>query len=235
MTDEPEIRLGPTSKWPDADIHYLILETDEFIVFLDSDLDIDWITLPSYDAEGPKSPAEHNDVLNRAASLECVPNQHQNRSIRLNFKRMVGEAVARSLDHDYDSAKKMLEQARLYMRVWGESAYFLVLAGVAGALGAVLSMIFRMGDTFPTSEAPMPLHILEAASRVFAGCFSGLLIAGSIKVGLVLPVFRNAGQTHLAMLIAGMVGGASERWAPSLIAKIESGSAGDQLKKRKVQ
>jgi len=186
---------------------------------------------------------------------------------------MIGEGVARSLDHDYSSAKQMLEQARSYIadrnietarywqmvtacvlglivglagmalwtlrayltRAWGESVYFLVMSGAAGSLGAVMSMIFRMGHSFPTSESPKALHILEAISRVFAGCLSGLLIAGSIKIGLILPAFREAGQMHLAMLIAGMASGASERWAPSLIARLEGSSEKGQAEKGKTR
>ncbi len=182
---------------------------------------------------------------------------------------MVGEGVARSLDHDYETANTILDNARSYIAdrnveasrywqlvtacvlgllgalsglelwalrgwltlVWGELVYFLVLAGVAGSLGAVLSMIFRMGHSFPTSEAPRKLHVLEATSRVFAGCLSGLLVAGSIRSGLILSVLKDSGQTNLAMLLAAMASGASERWAPSLIAKIEGSSDKGQLKK----
>jgi hypothetical protein len=262
-----------TREWSELDVHHLILNTDRFIVFLDSDLDIDWKTKEKYDEVGPKDPDEHNGILNRAASLECTPNDHHKRNVRLNFKRMIGEAIARSLDHDYDSAKKMLEQARIYItnrnvetaRYWqlstacllglvvaisglelwasrshmidisGESAYFLVMAGVAGSLGAVLSMIFRMGRSFPTSEAPKVLHILEAASRVFAGCLSGLLIAACVNAGLIVPVLRGQGNMHLIMLIAAMASGASERWAPSLVGKFEGSSTVGQLKKARPQ
>jgi hypothetical protein len=260
-------------EWSDLDVHHLILNTDEFIVFLDGDLDIDWKTKAKYDEHGPKDPDEYNGILNRAASLECTPNDHHKRNVRLNFKRMIGEAIARALDNDYDSAKKMLDQARLYItnrnvetarywqlstacllglavslsglglwaarshltEAWGESAYFLIMASFAGSLGAVLSMIFRMGRSFPTSEAPKILHILEAASRVFAGCLSGLLVAAAVNAGLIVPVLRGQGHMHLTMLIGGMASGASERWAPSLVGKFDGSSTPAQPKKAKAQ
>ena len=272
MKQEPETprdTAGIAPKWPETEVHYLILKTDDFIVFLDSDLDVDWQTSERYDEVGPKDPGEHNAILNRVAALECIPNDHHKSSIRQNFKRMVGEGVARSLDHDYDGAKKILDQAQAYIadrnvemarywqlstacalgviigllgmglwafrtfltRGWSELGYFVVMAGVAGSLGAVLSMVFRMGRSFPTSEAPKTLHILEAASRVFAGCLSGALIAASVEVGLILPVFKETGQTHVAMLIAGMASGASERWAPSLIGRLETSSDERRSKK----
>jgi hypothetical protein len=272
MKQEPETSrdlAAASPKWPETEVHYLILKTDEFIVFLDSDLDVDWQTSAKYDEAGPQDPGEHNAILNRVAALECIPNDHHKTSIRQNFKRMLGEGVARSLDHDYDGAKKILDQAQAYIadrnvetarywqlstacalgvavgllgiglwafrafltHAWSELPYFIVMAGVAGSLGAVLSMIFRMGHSFPTSEAPKTLHILEAASRVFAGCLSGALIAAAVAVGLILPVFKETGQAHIAMLIAGMASGASERWAPSLIGRLESSSDERRSKK----
>src|ERR1700685_2400110 len=102
-------------KWPGIQVQHLILEADEFIVWIDPDLDVDWQTTQKYDEGGPENPAEHNEVLNLAAALECVPNDHHQASIRLNFKRMIGEGVARSLYHDYDSAKDILEKARQYI------------------------------------------------------------------------------------------------------------------------
>jgi hypothetical protein len=250
------------STWQNLDVHHLILETEDFIVFIDSKLDVDWQTSEKYDGIGQKDTRRHNEMLNRAADLECIPNDHLKKNVRLNFKRMLGEGVARSLDHDYDNADIMLEKAYAYItdrnvesarcwqlctvcilgpilallglglwayrnlliQAWGDAPYFLVLAAIVGPLGAVLSMIFRMGRNFPTSEAPRMLHILEASSRVLAGCFSGFLIAGSVKLGLILPVFRDVGQTHLAMILAAMASGASERWAPSLIAQLEGSS-----------
>lgn len=48
---------------------------------------------------------------------------------------------------------------------WGDAAFFLLLAGAAGCIGAVFSMIFRMDNSFPTSEA-------QDAPR-FGGGFKG--------------------------------------------------------------
>jgi hypothetical protein len=238
----------------------LVLETDGFVVFLDDKLDLDWQTTDDYDLKGPKDAVKNNKILNRAAALEATPNEHHPYGIRLNFKRMVGEGVARSLDHDYESAETVLKQAYAYIndrnieharywqlstgcvlglimtatalvtwsirstliRSWGETGFYLVLAAFAGALGAVLSMIFRMGKTYPTSEAPKDLHRLEASSRIFAGCLSGILVAAAVRIGLVLPVADQQGHLHATMLLAAMVSGASERLAPSLIGKLET-------------
>jgi len=186
---------------------------------------------------------------------------------------MIGEGVARSLDHDYESAERILEKARLYLternietarfwqlstgcilgliaaiveliiwtmryiliQDWGRSTYFLFFSALAGSFGAVLSMIFRMGSSFPTSEAPKRLHVLEAISRVFAGCLSGLLVASAVEIGLVLHVSVESGHLHLTMLASSIASGASERWAPSLIAKMEGNPKHNVTKRGKTE
>ena len=97
MTEEPESNPSAYDvhkRWPGNDIYHLILDADDFVVFLDSDLDIDWQTSDQYDEAGPTDSNKHNAILNRAAALECIPNDHHERNVRLNFKRMVGEGVA---------------------------------------------------------------------------------------------------------------------------------------------
>lgn len=250
------------SQWPGRDVDFLILSGENFIVFLDSELDVDWASAAQYDATfTDEQTRELREVLNLAAAVECIPNSHLRKDVRLNFKRMIGEGVARALDRYFEGAKKILEEARLYIearnvesarywqlctacssgvligvsglilwsfrnfffRSWTEPTYFLVLAGGCGSIGAVLSMIFRMGRSFPTSDAPRTLHIAEAISKVMAGCISGLLAAGCVQIGLIIPADKT-GHMFGTMLVLALTSGASERLAPSIISKLESDS-----------
>lgn len=259
----PKIPQDTKERWPNADINYLILDDGDFIVFIDSDIDVDWETSDAYDEKGLGDPKRHNDILNRVATIECIPNNHQKVSIRMNFKRMIGEGLARSLDHDYDNAGKILDNAERYIternietariwqltystatglacaligfvplwsfrsffsQNWGETALFSCLAACAGAVGANLSFIFRIGKTQITSEAVKELHILESVCRILGGAICGLIVSFLIQLGILIPIFENTNNTHLAMVTAGFIAGASERWVPSLIAKIESSS-----------
>ena len=102
-----EIKQDYEERWPYLDVQYLVLSTNEFIVFIDSDLDVDWKTSDEYDQKGHENIEKHNLILNRVATLECIPNEHQNKKVRLNFKRMIAEGVARSLKHDYENAEKI--------------------------------------------------------------------------------------------------------------------------------
>jgi hypothetical protein len=178
--------------------------------------------------------------------------------IRRNFKRMVGEGVARSLKHDYFGANQILDEAKQYIgqrnrelaRFWqvssaaslalllafigiiiwvfreplttvlGRTALFLILSGLAGALGAFLSMVFRMGTAMPTSEAPCRLHILEAFSRILAGAISGVLISSFVKIGLLFPLAAETLDLELTMVVFGLAAGISEKWVPSIVEKL---------------
>ena len=256
-----EIKQDYEERWPHLDIHYLVLFTNDFIVFIDSDLDIDWKTSDEYDQKGPEKPEKHNLILNRAATLECIPNEHQKKTVRLNFKRMLAEGVARSLKHDYENAEKILIEAESYIRnrnveiarywqlsssclvgvisaifafsfwgyrqdliaAFGVKPFYIVLSSFAGSIGATMSIIFRIGNTSITSEAGHKLHLLEAISRNLGGAISGLIISILVCLGVVVPIFENSGMSNLAMVGGGLLAGASERWAPSLIAQFEKG------------
>ncbi len=245
----------------DLDIHYLILRTNDFTVYLDSELDIDWKTTDEYDARREGDLASHNKIINRVASLECIPNDHLRTNIRRNYKRMLGEGLARSLKHDYENAMNILDDAEQYIKarniesarywqlstscffgilcglvaclIWvfrtqiisisGEVALYVFLSSLAGGVGALISIIFRIGNTQITTDAERKLHILEAISRIIGGIISGLIISFFIKLGLFVPVFQKTNGTYLAMVAAGLIAGASERWVPSLIAQFENG------------
>ena len=96
-------------QWPNLPVKFLILSTQDFIVFIDHDIDIDWATVDDF---VPNDVKAHNSILNRAALMESRPCDGLSESIRLNFKRMVGEAVARSMEHDYKNAEQMLSDKK---------------------------------------------------------------------------------------------------------------------------
>lgn len=258
---KPEIAVMSRPKWPDVRILHLIHETEDYIVALDPELDLDWETSAAWDAKGPDDRTRHNEILNRAASLECIPNEHQKHSVRLNFKRMIGEGIARSLKHDYDNAQGILDDALTYITdrnvetarswqivtalaatavlgiaalvawtlraelrsLWGNTAFLVVVAALPGGLGAVLSMLFRIGSSFPSSEAPRRLHVLEAVSRVLAGCLSGVAVAAAIKAGIVLSALKDTLGTP-ALVISCLAAGVSERRVPSLLVHLHNSS-----------
>jgi hypothetical protein len=137
-------------KWPGLNVRHLIMYTDDFIVFLDPELDVDWETSDEFDVESEKDRPAINAALNRAASLECIPNHHQDACVRLNFKRIVGEGLARAFTYDFENSNKIFDNAELYIRNRNvEIARYWqlmtsVIAGLSLILVATLFWTFRL-------------------------------------------------------------------------------------------
>src|SRR6266496_2287924 len=124
----------------------LILQTDEFVVYLDENLTTQWwmtIELPS--AAGP--------VLNRVAELESIPIDSLPLSIRESFRSLIAEGVARVLDeNDSSSAQAMHDTAERFIRArlseqarsWYLQSALLALVIIAGMMGTI-EILYRAG------------------------------------------------------------------------------------------
>lgn len=108
------------------------------------------------------------------------------------------------------------------INIFGETLYYSMLASFTGALGALLSVILRMGKSNLDFNASKKLHYLEGSSRVVAGMISALIVALCIQTGILLPIFAKIESTHLAMILGGLIAGSSERFAPSIINKLDN-------------
>jgi len=242
-------------RWKIDNIKYLIIESpDEYIVFIDNSFDVDWKTTDEYDKNGKYQDPKFHAILSKEANVESIPNDHLQDSIRLNFKRLLGEAIARSLEGHYKNAEELVENARKYIlsrnfeagRYWhmisstglgltlmflglalwlfryslipllGLTGFFVLLSSCGGGIGALLSIISRIGKVDIDSAAGKDINYLEGALRIISGAISGTLIALLIDIGLVLPAFTN-NNLHIAMFTFSIVAGSSERWAPSII------------------
>lgn len=113
-------------------------------------------------------------------------------------------------------------------RVWiaglvGRIPFLLSLCFWAGCVGALLFVVLRFG-TQPKvdSTAERHLHYLEAIARIVGGGIAGVLVGGMVRLGLILPVFGQAGMETLAMCAAAMIAGASERLAAGIVTKVEN-------------
>jgi hypothetical protein len=265
-----ETRGDYQEKWSHVERQYLIRATKHYVVCIDNDGKLDWETDPEYDDQGPRDPALHNSILNDAALLEETPSEGLPQDRILQFKRLIGEAIVFSLEHDYNNAQKMLDAASKYVRdrseevsrfwyleasitttllfilmgcvIWftrseaaillGRQAMWVILASVAGAMGALLSVITRSGKLQLNCSAGRKLHYLEAASRIFAGVLSGFLVSLAVKHEIILGAFTRGGGMEGVMLVAGFVAGVGERLATSIVSKLESPQEGDLAGKK---
>lgn len=103
----------------------------------------------------------------------------------------------------------------------GVSVFYTTLASLIGGLGALLSVILRMGKSNLDYNASKRLHYLEGSSRVVAGMISALIISLCIKTQILLPIFTKIESANIAMILGGLVAGASERFAPAIISKLD--------------
>ncbi|MEW6436611.1 MAG: hypothetical protein AB1508_05505 [Pseudomonadota bacterium] len=95
--------------WGELAVKRLILEADNFIVFIDKNGDIDWRT-NKYDWSKTDL-GKFNAVINRAAALETIKRDGIDALFISNHKRLVAEAIARALDGDLTAAQAMLDLA----------------------------------------------------------------------------------------------------------------------------
>lgn len=107
----------------------------------------------------------------------------------------------------------------------GATPHLLFLAFCSGAIGALFFVILRLGSDHVDPSAERRLHFAEGLARIVAGGIAGLMVGAMVKLGVVLPVFSQPGATTLAVCTAAMLGGASERLVPGILAKMESQEA----------
>ena len=242
------------AKWGVMDVKYLVVETDGYIVFVDSSNTLDWQTSEEYERDNSQSQSGRQKTLSQIGILECKPNTHFPEKFSLNFKRLLGEALACALEGEFDTASGILTNAEIYLKnrseeisrdwylteagktvavilvmgvaIWifrdaaksviGGFAFQLVLTAVAGAMGALLSIIMRMGGEKLDCHVGKNIHELESRYRIVAGMLSAIFgyLAGKSDLG-----FYFADKGGAAFLFIGFLSGLTERLAPSISAK----------------
>lgn len=105
---------------------------------------------------------------------------------------------------------------------FGPTLYWAFLAALAGAIGALFSVILRIGRLSVDCASGKSLHCLEGFSRILAGTISGTFVAVSFYSGIFFPAVVQAERAHYAVILLAMISGIAERSAVSLIAKFQS-------------
>lgn len=97
-----------------------------------------------------------------------------------------------------------------------------------GSLGALISIASRAESIHLEPVAGPQIHRFEGMVRVLAGMAGAFFVALAIKSDLLFGEFKSLSHPFLALLIACIVAGSSERLVPGLIKKmgksIENGS-----------
>lgn len=240
-------------------IEEVVLCTEDFIVYIDTELAVQWRTADQHEA-----PEYCGEVLNVVAMLEAQSGFISDPATLRVIRRRIGEGLARcfsgnpkknslaalsDVELDLKARNKeiswkwyFLSAMRLtsglvlcFAILWlmrdyvkahtGKVAFEVTLGVLCGGLGALLSVISRSNRIIMDANAGKPLHELEGLSRIGAGLIGALLVALSIKAGLILGGTHFSGSSFALLLACCMVAGASERLVPSLVVSFERISA----------
>jgi hypothetical protein len=102
--------------WGFVRVRYLVLATEGYIVFIDDDLEVDWKSTTAWDEKHVEGRGNFNAILNRAASIESADWDGSDDKKTIKFKRQIGEAIARGLDGNFQSAMEMLDRTEEYRK-----------------------------------------------------------------------------------------------------------------------
>jgi len=94
-------------------IHTLILRTNDFIVYLDDELFVEW----SNNDFSRESVIEFDKIVNRMSNLEINSMHLLSKKQLLPFRRLLGESIARILNSkNTDAANKILDDAEEFLK-----------------------------------------------------------------------------------------------------------------------
>jgi len=177
-------------QWGELDIEFLIIDTEMYIVFIDKDGYLDWLTSKEYDSNGHKDNVKHNAIMSDIAFLESKQVDDFSKRIKTKYKRLLGEAIARSLGHDYDRAEHIIRFSEEYIKDRGREIsriWYLTAAG------HITTMIFCLGIVFWIFRA----YIIPITGSI--AFFSGIsMISGSM--GAMLSISFRMGKENVDFL-----------------------------------
>ncbi|MDD6071903.1 MAG: hypothetical protein PUC12_14000 [Clostridiales bacterium] len=90
-----------------------------------------------------------------------------------------------------------------------------------GLIGGMASLLQHAGRIQYTCGAGKKLIWYEVLSRLFISMISAVIVLKAYDVGLVFASFKETAQSESVQVLLCIVAGFSERFAPSLVEKIE--------------
>lgn len=163
----------------------LVFEDDRkgFLVVIDKALKVYWETTHEFDGAGHANEQEHNRVLSEATAIEVMPHDFLSRENTINFKRLIGEAITRSLQGDYSNAKAMLAQASLFLckRQSEASKKWYVLSSLAVTVLVLVATLF-INNHSQVFEGLQGKKFVEYVYWISAGALGAFFSVGT-RVG----------------------------------------------------
>jgi hypothetical protein len=98
-------------------------------------------------------------------------------------------------------------------------------SGAWAIAGACLSIILRSGRLRGASYAGKRLHFIESGCRLISGFVSGQIAYLGMKSGIIFTSLITTENSQYIYTLLVLLAGSSERFAPSIISKIENSSS----------
>ena len=210
MNDESPLPEDFRDQWSNvekADVMHLIRATENFMVWIDPTYDIDWKTSKKFDKEKRIEEAEFQYTIATIGELECVPTSQHGSAERLNYKRILGEALVLAFGQKYEESKKLLESAHIYIqkrnielaRKW-QLITALTCGAIAGVttLGALALRHWLQGHLGVTT--------FEFAIAFLLGCL-GAVFSISLRLGHLNPTSDAPRSLHVIEAISKIAAG----------------------------
>jgi hypothetical protein len=97
--------------------------------------------------------------------------------------------------------------------------------GAWAIAGACLSIILRSGHLQHASYAGKYLHFVESGCRLIGGFITGQIVLLGIKSGIIFSSLIVEANSQYIIPLLALLAGASERFAPSIITRVEDAAA----------
>jgi hypothetical protein len=134
---ENNVIINIHDKWDyiKPNITTLIASTEDYFVIIDKEIMIDWETSDDFDTKNSIYKDKINELKNRIFALECEPIEYHDDIVKYNYISMLGEALSRVFDLDFDSAHIMIDKANEFIknrnielsRIWTlETSFFII-------------------------------------------------------------------------------------------------------------
>lgn len=222
--------------------------SNDFLVFIDADLDLDYAT------DFPLGP-ERNSIIAEICAAASLPSKHLESDEQLSFKRILGGALTCAIDNSMEKARAQLQAGKDYLkkrtaersRLWILTSTLpvmglLALVGVLNQelftlvdvtlptwiisiyfalLGSFFSMVLRSGRGEMDSSSGLGLHMLEVAIRFMSGAIAGLVFTFIVISPLCPEVFKGLLGSPGGPQTLGFLAGFSDKFIRSFISKYE--------------
>lgn len=216
------------------------IEEFNYVVFIDCDGDIDWITNDEYAVN--KMPERAASFIANIGKDESIPTSSIGERHALEYKRMLCRAIVSVLEGDEESSRNIQNHAIAYLqnRI-NERSRFLTLffttvltvalyfgishlletttVCVWGLFGAALSLVQRSARRDADANAGFMLHLMEVFVFLLTGIMLGYLGVAVLKSDIAPQLLQPLAKTDNGEIIMAFISGMMQGFIPSMIGK----------------